>query len=208
MSFGSDAHISWRMVMDAGGESDLTRFRGRVKSLWSEAVHGQEPDLDEHEKAEGDYSLDGIPGGDSDRDEMRIAFLNQMLKLAESKGALLAEFRQKNLNYALLAFGGLAAFCFTRTGARSATYVACGLIAFMTIFCSWDRRLHRYTHGWRHMKNLCLTNISRIIKDSEVSIRMPSYVKKAEVEAERISFMPLIYYALVIAALAVLILSG
>ena len=89
----------------------------------------------------------------------RIDALRILYEKAESKVLHADQYRQKNLNYALLIFAGLFAIAVNAHTKPFSTIILIALTILMIIFTIWDRRWHRTKHGWDHVSDECYRNI-------------------------------------------------
>jgi len=137
----------------------------------------------------------------SDKEENvrhRIGFLTLLFNVADHREEVIADLRYRNLNYALLIFGGLIAIRLRyQTVSSYSLLSSLALLLIVVVFCLLDRRYHLFIHGWRRTaKTLagCLCEmINNPIKDKEVK----RYYKEGESEAELLHLQPLIYYLLI-----------
>ena len=94
-----------------------------------------------------------------------ISFINDLLSNAVKKEVFITDIRQKNLNYALIAFGGLFSFGIVQKGPVSVS-IAISLLLIIIAFFWSDNNYHRYIHGWRKTQKYIEKILSEIINES------------------------------------------
>jgi hypothetical protein len=133
--------------------------------------------------------------------EHRVKFLSELLSQSEEKINHIDKSRQTNLNYALLIFAGLFGL---GVGLNNIVYklaISTVIALLMCIFCFWDRRLHKVSHGWQSTnKTYCEKSVD-VINNPTKDITFPRYRTDSEKNAEWFSFQPIIFYALVLGGL-------
>lgn len=153
-------------------------------------------------KAQKDPPKTWMLKGSTERDnaDRKVSFLSLLLDTAKTKGTEVAQLRQRNLNYALLIFGGLLAFSLQFASSWYSVWVSVSLLAMMCFFSLLDRRFHRYIHGWRETEKMFMDKITSVINDSHGDVEFVRYYKEGEEKAERFGLQPWITYLLVIGA--------
>jgi hypothetical protein len=139
--------------------------------------------------------------------DRRIAFLTSLLGIAERKGPYLGQLRQRNMNYALVAFAGLFTFSFKMPTKLYSLFVSAALFIIVLVFCLLDLRFHKFVHGWRESEKAFIKAISEVINDPTKKITFVRYIEEAEREAENFSLQPMIFYLLVVASFIHLLYS-
>ncbi len=139
----------------------------------------------------------------------REAFLADQQKHAESKVNHIDSLRQRNMVVSLAVFGVLLGFILAPGANDNRPVYATFLGLLMAAFCLLDRSLHRFSHGWRATGWAFRDQVTRIIDDPTRSVSLRHYLSSAERRAEFFSLIPVIYYLLIIGAIAVaLVLKG
>ncbi len=128
----------------------------------------------------------------------RIDLLTNYIKLSEEKVNHLGSYRQKNLSIALIIFAGLFSYGSQMSSSSSQILVSSILLSIMIAFCLWDRRFHRYCHGWANTRKILTARLIDILNDKENSVSFTRYDKKSEAEAEWFSLQPILFYFLII----------
>jgi hypothetical protein len=134
--------------------------------------------------------------------EHRINVLTTLLDQAEDKVNHIDESRQRNMNYALVIFAGLVGLGVGLNDLAYQLYTSVTLFVVMSIFCLWDRRLHKISHGWQGSSATFCREIGEVINKPDQDIAFPRYRADAEKRAEWFSFQPMIFYALVFGGVA------
>jgi hypothetical protein len=134
--------------------------------------------------------------------EYRINLLSTLLDQAEDKVNHIDDSRQRNLNYALAIFAGLIGLGIGLDDFAYRLYISITLFIVMGIFCLWDRRLHKISHGWQSTASTFCRGIGEVINKPGQDTTFPRYRTDAEKRAEWFSFQPMIFYALVLGGLA------
>lgn len=138
--------------------------------------------------------------GSSDS-ERRLQFLSLLLSQAEESAKHIDESRHRNLNYALLIFAGLFGLGIGVSNLVYQLSISVAIVIVMSIFCFWDRRLHRIMHGWRSSASILRSKITEVINHPDQDIEFSHYRIEGEKKAEWFSFMPVIFYILVLGGL-------
>jgi len=133
--------------------------------------------------------------------EHRLQFLSTLLIQAEEKINHIDESRQRNLNFALIIFAGLFGLGIGLNNLVYKLSISTAIFILMCIFCLWDRRLHRISHGWQSARSTFCASISEVINTPKKDITFPRYRADGERKAEVFSFQPIIFYALVVGGL-------
>ena len=152
-----------------------------------------------------EYSLSITLVGSKDV-EHRLKFLSELLKESEDKINHIDKSRQTNMNYALLIFAGLFGI---GVGLDYIVYklaISTAIVLLMCIFCLWDRRLHKISHGWQSSNKTYCEMSAALINSPTKEISFPRYRKDSEKKAEYFSFQPVIFYVLVLGGLLTYIL--
>jgi len=133
--------------------------------------------------------------------EHRLKILSALYSQAEEKINHIDESRQGNMNYALVIFAGLFGLSVGLNNRVYQLYISITIFIVMCIFCLWDRRLHKISHGWRSSSSTFCQTISEVINNPDQDITLPRYRADGEKKAEWFSFQPMIFYALVLGGL-------
>jgi hypothetical protein len=105
------------------------------------------------------------------------------------------------MNYALLIFAGLFG---VGVGLDNMVYklaISTAIVLLMCIFCLWDRRLHKISHGWQSSNKTYCEMSAEVINKPTKDISFPRYSTDNEKNAEWFSFQPVVFYALVLGGL-------
>jgi hypothetical protein len=133
--------------------------------------------------------------------EHRLKFLSELLSQSEDKINHIDKSRQTNMNYALLIFAGLFG---VGVGLDNMVYklaISTAIVLLMCIFCLWDRRLHKISHGWQSSNKTYCEMSAEVINKPTKDISFPRYSTDNEKNAEWFSFQPVVFYALVLGGL-------
>ena len=133
--------------------------------------------------------------------EHRLQVLSTLFNQAEEKINHFDESRQRNLNYALVIFAGLFGLGVGLSNHVYQLYISVIIFTVMCIFCLWDRRLHRFTHGWQISSSTFCMKTSEVINRPDQDITFLRYQVDGEKKAEWFSFQPMIFYALILGGL-------
>ncbi len=109
--------------------------------------------------------------------------------------------RQTSLNYAMAIFAGLLGLAIGLNNLAYRLYLTIALSLIMLMFCMWDRRLHKASHGVQASLMTFRENIQELINGPSKNLEFPTYRSDREKDAEWFSFLPIIYYVLIISAL-------
>jgi len=129
--------------------------------------------------------------------EHRIGILSILFNQAEEKIRHIDESRQRNMNYALVIFAGLFGLGIGLDNLVYRLYISTTIFIVMLIFCLWDRRLHKISHGWQSSSFTFCRKIGEAMNNPDQDISFPRYRADAEKRVEWRSFQPMIFYALV-----------
>ena len=133
--------------------------------------------------------------------EHRINILSILFKQAEEKINHIDESRQRNMNYALVIFAGLFGLGIGLDNLAYQLYISTTILVVMLIFCFWDRRLHKISHGWQSTSRAFCSIIASVINCPDQDISFLHYQSDGEKSAEWKSFQPMIFYTLVLGGL-------
>ena len=128
----------------------------------------------------------------------RIEFLTNLYNKAGEIMLHLDKLRQRNMNYALLIFGGLFGLGIKIDGLTSKVTLSSLITIIMIIFTLWDRQIHRYRHGWESTRSTFYRKIGEIINDHAIDLEIEQYRVSGEKKAEWISIQPIIFYFLIL----------
>ena len=79
--------------------------------------------------------------------EYRLQILSMLFNQAKEKIKHIVESRQRNMNYALFIFIGLFGLGIGLNNLVYKLSISIAIFLVMCIFCIWDRRLHKISHG-------------------------------------------------------------
>ena len=130
--------------------------------------------------------------------EHRIDMLSLLFNQAQEKINHIDESRQRNMNYALVIFVGLVGLGIGLDNRVYQLFISAIISIVMFVFCLWDRRLHKISHGWQSSSFTFCRKIGEVINSPDQDITFPRYRADAEKRAECFSFRPMIFYALVL----------
>ncbi len=130
----------------------------------------------------------------------RIDFLMALFNQADEKIKHIDDRRQRNLNYAMIIFAGLSGFAVGLDNLAYRLYITIALSLTMLVFCLWDRRLHEASHGLQASLVTFREKIQQIINNPGKNTEFSAYRSDCEKDAEWLSFLPMIYYLLIISA--------
>ena len=133
--------------------------------------------------------------------EHRLQILTALYSQAEEKINHIDESRQRNMNYALVIFAGLFGLGIGLNNVVYQLYISTAIFIVMCIFSLWDRRLHKFSHGWQSSSSTFCVKISEVINSPDQDITFLRYQVDGEKKAEWFSFQPMIFYALVLGGL-------
>ncbi len=133
--------------------------------------------------------------------EHRLDFLMTLLKQADEKIKHIDDRRQTSLNYAMAIFAGLLGLAIGLNNFAYQLYISIALSLIMFIFCLWDRRLHKASHGLQASLITFREKIQETINSPRKNTEFPAYRSEYEKNAEWFSFLPIIYYVLIVSAL-------
>lgn len=102
--------------------------------------------------------------------EQRIAFLIKLYEKAGERGAQLNAMRQRNLNLAIVIFAAMFTFTIKFSGGLYSIFVSLALLCIMIVFCLFDRRIHKFIHGWRKTRIMFIEKITDAINNSKQDI--------------------------------------
>ncbi len=142
--------------------------------------------------------------------DRRVNLLVSVLDEAVQRGKQIGEFRQRNLNYALIIFAAILTFCTRFSEAQAKPYsllVPIALLGIMFAFWLLDGRCHRYIHGWRATEKHLMEMISSVVNDPGTEILYRRYVQEGEKTAEPFSRQRIIFYLLIVGAVGQLVIS-
>lgn len=154
---------------------------------------------------------------------VRIDFITKLFEKAEERILHCDSFRQSNINYALISFAALFALGTQNNDNSIRIVISLSLIILMWFFAIWDRRWHVTKHGWDYSKQIFFKKLMDIINNPNENIKLKSYysghekdeeekknkkvkrnkdMKKGEDSAQYFSKLPILYYILILAAIA------
>jgi hypothetical protein len=126
----------------------------------------------------------------------RVAILTALVGGAMEKEQHIDGLRQRNITVALAAFAGLFGFGVTALGGSHTIIVTVALTAVMVVFTLLDRRLHKYSHGWRRTRRELTLRLAEAANGPARDVTFHIYYSEAEKTAEWHSLQPVIYYFL------------
>lgn len=133
--------------------------------------------------------------------DQRLDFLTTLFNQANDNIKHIDDRRQTSLNYALAIFAGLLGLAIGLDNFVYQLFISIALSLIMLIFCLWDRRLHRASHGIQASRITFREKIQELINNPRKEIEFPAYRSDRENDAEWLSFLPIIYYVLIVSAL-------
>jgi hypothetical protein len=133
--------------------------------------------------------------------EYRLNFLSVLLSESEDKINHIDQSRQTNMNYALLIFAGLFSLGVGSTNIPYIWTLSTIIVILMFIFCLWDRRLHRFSHGWQSSNETYIDMSVKVINDPTITVSFPRYRQDCEKNAKFFGFQTIIFIALVLGGL-------
>jgi len=154
-------------------------------------------------------SLYFLKGSDEEKNvKHRIGFLTLLFNVADRREEMIADLRYRNLNYALLIFGGLIAIRLRyQTVSSYSLLSSVALLLIMVVFCLLDRRYHLFIHGWRRTAKILAGRLCEMINNPIKDKEVKRYYKEGESGAELLHLQPLIYYLLIGGAAISLVLE-
>ena len=168
-----------------------------------EAVRRNMKDMDRQEyRLRGSTSVSHI--------DRRVNLLVSVLDEAVQRGKQISEFRQRNLNYALIIFAGILTFSMRFSESQTKPYtllVSMALLGIMFVFWLLDGRCHKFIHGWRTTEKHLMEMISKVANDPGTDIWYRRYVKEGEKTAEPFARQRIIFYLLIAGAVGQLVIS-
>jgi hypothetical protein len=133
----------------------------------------------------------------------RIHVLTILHEKAEGRVFHSDTYRQRNMNYALVVFAGLIAAQLKLENQMPHYVLSATLTILMTIFAIWDRRWHKFSHGWNATGSACFRKLAELVNSSgKEDLTFLTYEAKGEGKAQRLSWQPIVYYFLVAASVA------
>jgi hypothetical protein len=130
----------------------------------------------------------------------RISVIKILYEKAESKVSHADNYRQKNLNYALIIFAGFFATAIKFNSKPNSIIISVSLTLIMILFAIWDRQKHIIKHRWQYISKLCYNNIIDLTNNNNQDIVLvindPQKARKAEWFG-----WPILYYLLIIASI-------
>jgi len=100
--------------------------------------------------------------------ELRMSLLSTLYDKAAAKSNLITEVRQRNLNYALVIFAGILGISAkVASDGHSPIPLSVVLVMLLALFSLFDRRLHRFDHGWRRTKTMFMEKMNDLVNDPE-----------------------------------------
>jgi hypothetical protein len=130
----------------------------------------------------------------------RFDFLMALFNQANDIMKHIDDRRQTSLNYALAIFAGLLGLAIGINNLIYRLYITIALSLIMLIFCMWDRRLHKANHGVQASLRTYREKIQELINNPSKDLEFPTYRLDHEKDAEWFSFLPIIYYVLIVSA--------
>jgi hypothetical protein len=171
------------------GPSDIILFEGEDMSKVSL-----------HKLGKVEYGLPITLKGSSNI-EYRLRFLSALLSQSEEKINHIDQSRQTNMNYALIIFAGLFGLGIGLEDIFYKLSISTAIFVLMGVFCFWDRRLHKISHGWQCSSTTFCEITSNVINNPKKNFSFPRYREDCEKKAEWFSFQPVIFYALIFGGL-------
>ena len=128
----------------------------------------------------------------------RLNFLSGLIDHCQTKVNHIDGLRQRNMSIALAIFAVLVGFGLRASGHLPAVFTASALFALTLTSCLLDRRLHKWSHGWRGTAHGMLTAAKNALNEPVEPISFERYRSTSEAEAELFSLLPILYYILVL----------
>lgn len=136
---------------------------------------------------------------DENNTQQRINYLSLLLNNAVENNNHIDKLRQNYLNFALLIFAGLFGFgssLFSKTEHLFIFYIPIPLI--MSVFFLLDRKLHKLSHGWSHLRKVFTKKISELINKPTEDISFYRWYPESHKYAKWYSLQSIIYFALIV----------
>lgn len=128
----------------------------------------------------------------------KFEFLHDLFDQSDKSLKHVSHRRQINMNYALVIFLGLLGFGLKDDELIIKLFSSISIIIIMSIFCFWDRRLHKSSHVLLATRDTFGILISQMINNPGQDITFSRYRDDSGKEAEWFSFQPIIYYLLIL----------
>lgn len=131
----------------------------------------------------------------------RIALLKAFFDQSDVSVKHVTNWRQRNMNVALVVFFGLLSFGIKQEELSYQLYSSISIIAISSIFTFWDRNLHKQSHVLLATRDSFGELMAQIINNPDENLSFYRYRFECEKEAEWISFQPVVYYLLILSGI-------
>jgi hypothetical protein len=128
----------------------------------------------------------------------RVGLLTTLANLTLAKETHIDGLRQRNITIALAVFAGVFSFRLASQDVTTGFFASVALTALMVFFTVLDRRLHMFSHGWRHTRWEITDRLAQVINAPTGTADFFRYYPEAEKDAEWGALQPVIFYCLVV----------
>ena len=133
--------------------------------------------------------------------ENRIDLLRALFDQSDGSLKHVADWRQRNMNVALIIFLGLLGFGIQQDELVYQLSSSISVFIIMSVFAFWDRKLHKSSHVLHATRDTFGILMSQVINNPDQDISYHRYRSDCEKDAEWFSFQPIIYYLLILSGL-------